>query len=554
MSGARAYLVMVVSVLALACGSSKRSDTASGAGGGVEATQTDGGAPDAGADGGASGGADAGATDGGTGAVDGGTADGGTADGGTTDGGTADGGTADGGTADGGTADGGVTLAPAPSQDGWTVYGEAQGLSADVHDASADEGGNVYVAGGDALYVKGPGEPSFHRVDPVAAGMTRNCSSVLDPTNPLDCPNSIPTSQPDAFCPVISVAGGAPGIAAVGLQGRGTDGDNDLDWCLDSGGVDLVAFDGTQVTRTRHVLIASPPHVICESGLNPCPSWDFTWTHGRRKLRQVFRVVVNHLKGSSGYGDVWMGGTHATFSVLIANASSRGWQDPPDQWPDSVSVWEHDHPAITSNSGLFLTGEAWAIAIDPTTGDPWASNGFRTASKRGYGSQSQGWWLPLWPAYNASDQALSYWDVWPDGNLDPIDPAAMDATSAMCFFADGTLWQGSSLHGLAKRAPDGTVSYLGLPSGLGDDVYALACDDSDGSLWVGFGWGGLGRLENGSWSSPPWSLSPILLQPVRSIQIDRWSKPRVVWFSHLQSTDPKTGAVTPGGLTSYSGP
>ncbi|BDG06958.1 hypothetical protein [Anaeromyxobacter paludicola] len=548
MAGRRGALVAVLAALSLACG---KSASGTPAGGGVQENQDDGGTSPA-ADGGATG------DGGGDGGADAGAPDGGAPDAGPADGGGADGGGADGGT-DGGT-DGGVTLTPAPSQGGWTVYGAAQGLSSDVHDASADEGGNVYVAGYDALYVKRPGEPYFHRVDPDAAGLTKSCSTTLDPTNPLDCPNAIPTSQPDALCPVISVAGAAAGQAAVGYQGRGTDGDADLTWCLDSGGVDLVAFDGASVTRTRHVLIASPPGTVCETRgygpgtPNPCPTWDFTWTEGRRKLRQVYRVVVNHLKGTPQYGDVWMGGTHATFSVLLANAALRGWRDPANQWPDSMGVWEHDHPAIASNSGLFLTGEAWAIAIDPTTGDPWASNGYRTASKAGYGAMPNGgWWQPMWPAYNGTNQQLSYWDVWPDGTLDAIDPAAMDATSAMCFFADGTLWQGSSIHGLVRRAPDGTATYLDLPGGLGNSVGGLGCDDSDGSLWVGFAWGGIGRLKNGAWTGTPAGLSPILAQPVRSVQIDRWSKPRVVWFSHLATKD-KTGKVTPGGLTSYGGP
>jgi hypothetical protein len=69
-------------------------------------------------------------------------------------GGAPGGGTAGGGTADGGAADGGVALAPPISVDGWTFYGAQQGLPAEVYDVSADEGGNVYVAGGDALQVK----------------------------------------------------------------------------------------------------------------------------------------------------------------------------------------------------------------------------------------------------------------------------------------------------------------------------------------------------------------------------------------------------------------
>ncbi len=441
---------------------------------------------------------------------------------------------ADGGV-DGG-ADGGVALEPPVSKDGWTFYGQSQGLSADVRDVSADEAGNVYVAGGDAIYAKTAAGWSFLRFDWQNAGLTRNC----DATG---------TTQ----CPIISVAGGAPGVAAIGFQGLGTDGDNDPEWQLDSGGADIAAFDGHTLRRTRHVLVASPPGVVCESRQNPCPAWDFTWTHGRRKLRQVYRIAVNHMRSHVQYGDVWMGGTHATFSVLLANARARGWADltaPYPSFADARDVWEHDHPAIAAN-GLFLTGETWAIAIDPLSGDPWAANEFRTATKKGYGAGAAQWWVPLWPPYDPADQFHSYLDIWPDRSTNATDPAWMDAVASMSFCDDGTLWFASSLHGLARRDPGtGALTFVDLPAGHGSSATAVACDPSGGSIWVGLGWGGLARLEAGAWSFPPKGLGPAFTgNPVRSIQIDRWSSPRVVYFAHLKS---KQGA--PGGVTAYAGP
>jgi ligand-binding sensor domain-containing protein len=134
-------------------------------------------------------------------------------------------------------------------------------------------------------------------------------------------------------------------------------------------------------------------------------------------------------------------------------------------------------------------------------------------------------------------------------DYDATDPRWMDATSSLAFCDDGTLWIASYLHGLARRAPDGSISYLGLPPGHGDGASAVACDPTDGSIWVGFEWGGFGRWNGSSWwtidaESPP---SFAAHAPARAIQVDRWASPRVVWFALAQS---KNG---PGGLVSYAG-
>ena len=107
----------------------------------------------------------------------------------------------------------------------------------------------------------------------------------------------------------------------------------------------------------------------------------------------------------------------------------------------------------------------------------------------------------------------------------------------------------SALHGLARRAADGTLSHVDLPPGLGNSASAVACDPSDGSVWVGFGWGGFGRYDGGWWIVDDGAAPPFAWQnPVRNIQIDRWASPRIVYLAHAAS---RFGA---GGVTRYDGP
>ncbi len=500
------------------------------------------GVPDAGAeaDGGVS---DGGLLDAGTGTRDAGTADAGVADSGVAgpdasvpDSGVTDAGAADAGT-DGG-PDAGLVLAAPLSVDGWTFYAAAQGLSDTPTDVSADEAGNVYVAGGDALYAKTRAASTFLRFD-ASAGLTKNC----DPDG-------------GTMCRIISVAGGDRGEAVLGFKGIGTDDDYDPLWQQESGGCDVVAFDGQNLSRTRHVLIATPPGVVSES--------DMTWANGRRKGRQVFRVVFNHLPGIH-HGDVWMAGTHVGFSVLFGNPQAEGWVDYPNQYPDSRGVWEHDHPAVELGDGSIETGDYYAVAIDPITGDPWAGNEYRTASKGGYGAGPGNMWNVLWPAYNGLHQLQSYLDVWPDcpGDTDPMcpydidNPKWVDNLMAMTFCDDGTLYLGSSSQGLAVRSPQGQLSYLPMPPNLGNSIDALACDPTDHSVWVGFGFGGIGRLHpDGTWSLFPTNLGApsFVWQPVQSIQIDRWASPRIVYFAHLATETPAGQVQQVGGVTAYDGP
>lgn len=504
------------------------------------------------------------ACSGGSGASSGGAGDGGAAaDGGVTATG------ADGG-ADAGTSgsDGGTAAAPPFTKDGWTFYGPAQGLSQDVSDVSADEAGNVYVAGGDALYAKRRGDPSFQRFEAASSGLTRSCYAGLPPEGDPAFPAALDRSHPSPpgapqLCPVVSVGGAAPGVAMVGYQGLGTDGDLDADWAQDSGGADLVQFDGAKLTRTRHVFVASPPQTICvapdaqghlvESRATSCPNPPdpFFWQVGRRKLRQVLRIAVNHQAGTPLYGDVFMGGTHASIAAYLHDSAARGFLDrtagQPAKWADAKDVWEHDHPAFYSASrDAFLTGYSHAVAVDPTSGTPWCSNGFRLAWLRGYGADLHDdvWWLE--PAASPS----LYIDPWPSGPS-PTESLG-DQIESIAFCDDGSLWIGSSAHGLARRDAAGNLSYVALPdpAAHGNSVYAVACDPSDQSVWVGLGWGGVLRYRNGQFTAlDATGLPDFARQPVRSIQIDRWASPRIVYFAFLASAGARGG-----GVAAYAGP
>ncbi len=431
----------------------------------------------------------------------------------------------------------------------WTYYGALQGLSADVQDVSPDEGGNVYVAGGDALYAKRRGAPRFLRFDAQNAGLTENCNdSSLDLVFP-DLPNR--------QCRILAVGGASPGKAVIGFEGLPASTDEGAlpywTWVLGSGGADVVAFDPDAETlmRTRHVLIASPPHVICADGgedrATTCDPTDYFWNRGRRLFRLVRRIVVNHDPTSGMYGDVWMGGEHGTFAVLLSDVKRRGYVDRASAWgeefADAKDVWEHLHPSLTTplHPEWFVNGEGWALSIDPRDGRPWGSNEYRTTSVLGYGPDltHDHWWLGR------------FLDLWPDPSDDDLT-TRFDQVRSMSHCRDGTLWVGSLRYGLARIATDGTIARLRLPAASGDGVMAVACDPSDDSLWIGPATGGVLRLRGGAFQAIDVAGAPgFARHPVQSIQIDRWTTPRIVYFAFVQA---ETGGVTAGGgVAAYAG-
>jgi hypothetical protein len=434
-----------------------------------------------------------------------------------------------------------------------------QGLSANVHDVSPDEAGNVYVAGGDAVYAKRRDDGKFLRFDSANAGLTVNC-------NDQALEQQEHPTQPFYQCQVLSVGGASSGSAVIGFDGFETEsgGTPNFDWVLlGNGGADVVAFDGAAgtLTRVRHVDVGSPPGVICSAAGgevrgNCSDPGNYWWVYGRHLHHKIDRIVVNHDKSTAMYGDAWMCGEHGTFSVLLANSDARGYhdytagQDP--KYKDERNVWEHLHPAFVQPNvaGSFVNGECTALALDPKTGWPWGSNRFRTVRVDGYGPDlhNDNWWM--FPGTEPT-----YIDIWPDPSRDLPFGASYDDVSSMSFCPDGTLWVASLAHGLAQLATDGTIlRRLDLPdASLHDSVASVLCDPVDGSLWLGLGVGGVARLRNGTLQIVNVPGQPdFASHPVPSIQLDPWASPRILYFA-FQSTGP-LAAPLPGGVAAYDGP
>lgn len=444
-----------------------------------------------------------------------------------------------------------TTPAPPVRIGSWTYHGVPQGLSAAIHDVSADEGGNVYVAAGDAVFAKARAGETFLRFDAENAGLSTRCNddaAMFDQTPP----------RPFFTCPIISVAGASPGKALIGFDGYGWEADGAAEWAKNTGGVDVVAFDPVagKMKRTRHVLTAAPPHVVCDydhaqwvdtceppPGTDPLPSLPW-WEGGRRLFRRVNRIAVNHDPSTLMYGDAWMGGGHATLAVLLNDTGRRNWKDTTagfdPMWADAKDFWEHHHPIIdvTLPDGSVTQhfGAGYAMSIDPRNGMPWASNGVRTATVAGYG-----------PDLTFRAFGMVAIDLWPDGDdPSPVDDAQDDFVRGLAHCADGTMWAASRTHGLARVDTAGKISYLRLPGGSG--AVSVACDWSDGSLWIGRTGGGVLRWKGGAFETVAVNGAPAFAShEVRNIQIDRWSAPgRVVYFA-FGATD------SSGGVAAYDG-
>jgi hypothetical protein len=111
-------------------------------------------------------------------------------------------------------------------------------------------------------------------------------------------------------------------------------------------------------------------------------------------------------------------------------------------------------------------------------------------------------------------------DVWPDPVSKDAYPSQMkeDRIVGAAAMRDGSVWFASNLWGLAHMSPDGSEGFV--TSGLIDvHLTAIARDTGNDSIWAG-GWGGISRLEGGSFSYFGMSeLGPNLLGgPISDIQ------------------------------------
>ena len=414
----------------------------------------------------------------------------------------------DGGTADAGT-DAGVpgTVTVVPSSDGWRFASD--GLpSGSVMGASADEGGNLWVAGGSAgVFVQSGGSGSFR-----GFGIGDGLHPYGSLSGPIARARGVPDGTPadrnpslDAT-PVISVAGGPPGTVFVGYQGKSgceDEFDRHGETLADhasadpsiykSGDADKVVLSGGGLA-VSHFDISSGPGVVSNEPI------------GREKLCTVHRLLHEH-----GTNRVWLGGNHG-FALGFA---------------DTAAVFEHVHPGINDVHNWMMSDAYLGIALDTVlhldgTGMPvydlWFGGMIRTTRFR-FGETGGDYWKaqPLTERYGGGDISAdpaaqaAYWnriDVWPDAvgerwdpprdwrsrEPDALNPAHWnyDNVTGIAVLKNGDAWVSSHTNGLRRLNHDGKLvgdASAWLPS---RSIGALARDPLDDSVWIGFRESGLG--------------------------------------------------------------
>ena len=103
--------------------------------------------------------------------------------------------------------------------------------------------------------------------------------------------------------------------------------------------------------------------------------------------------------------------------------------------------------------------------------------------------------------------------------------------------------------------PAALESYLHLPDDSAGAL-SLACDWSDGSLWIGLARGGLLRGKgDGPFSPVNVSGAPDFAgHPIQNIQVDRWASRRILYFAYGASRDAQGQITAAGGVAAYDGP
>ena len=481
--------------------------------GGVDGGPSDPPAPDAGVDGGPGpdagidggpdagpGGVDAG-TDGGVdagtdGGVDAGT-DGGV-DAGT--GGGVDAGT--GGGVDAGTGADAGTVTIVPRSDGWHFAGD--GLpSGSVMGASADEGGNLWVAGGSAgVFVQQAGQGSFRNFT-IADGLHPYGTLSGQVAKDLGVPDGTPADRNPRLdaTPVISVSGGPAGTAFVGYQGKPgcedewdrygetlADHEKADPSIYKSGDADKIVLSGGGIA-VSHFDIYSGQGVVPNEPL------------GREKLCTVHRILYEHQSNR-----VWLGANHG-FAYGFA---------------DSAAAWEHIHPGINDVHNWMMTDAYYGIALDTIPHvdskgavfyDVWFGGMIRTTRFR-FGETLGDYYAaqPRTEYYGGGDISkdlpaqAAYWnrmDIWPDpvgerwdpphGDWKSREPDALkpsdwnvDNVTGIAVLKSGDAWISSHTNGLRRVNHDGQFvsdATAWLPS---PHLGAIAKDPLDESVWIGF--------------------------------------------------------------------
>lgn len=434
----------------------------------------------------------------------------------------------DGGLADAGATDGGQATVPLPTLEGWQFFGPEQGAPREVYGVTADEGGNLWVAGGEeGLFLLRPGDPHLRRF---------TLEHGLRPYGFMPDGSAPPGPY---YLKVLSVAGGPPGTVFVGYAGRPGRGQEDceVNWdtpALDpsrykSGDADRVTLRADGTLEVVHYDIFSGPGVVRDE------------MRGRERLCDILRIAYDRNTQS-----VWFGANHG-----FARGDARYPGQPGCNGQLHCSgVQEHVHPAINALDGqgriILLTDAYYGVAVDPS-GDVWFGGSDRSTRFR-YGSNNRNYWQAQLETESAS-AAWNRLDIWPDRVGEPgmsrPEERVPDDVSSMSVAADGTVWVGSFTQGLAQLDSQGQVLRRLRSQLVAPHVAAVAADPLNGSVWVGARWGGgLSRVRGDSVSHYGYALfGPALTSsPVVDLQVDR-SGPRRRLLVAFQGTPSVPGVV-----------
>lgn len=401
--------------------------------------------------------------------------DGGDPGGGGPDAGPPDAGPPDAGQPDAGPSDGGfVPPAPIqfPSVPGWSFLGPQDGGPHDVYQVTADQGGNIWVAGGaDGLFLLRPGSTKFERFT-IADGLHPYGYLNGEQAKFLGVPDGTPADPSPSLSatPVIAVEGGPPGVVFVGYQGKPGCEDN---WDTDhkpaplygdpanykSGDADRVTLNANGTLSVVHYDIFSGPGIVPAE------------LQGREKLCTIYRINYD-AKG----GNLWFGGNHGF-----------AWGDPNyagnptcDGDRSCSGVVEHSHPAFNgctndANCGpwAWITEDYRGVSVDPS-GDVWFGGAARTTRFH-------------WASFGGSpgprfDSAATLTE-------DPGSGASCPQNAFPCYVKNRIdVWP--------DLRPESTTTAPYPSERIDDLVFGVVAMPDGSGVWVGSGYLGLRRLAS----------------------------------------------------------
>ncbi len=445
----------------------------------------------------------------------------------------------------------------------WAFYSpQNSGGPNQVMGASLDEGGNLWVAGGEqGLFVLPAGATQFKQFT-MADGL-RPYGYMPDGSDPPG----------PRYLDVISVSGGWAGTVFVGYQGMPAgpgevdcegnwDGPNPDPAIYKSGDADRVTLNANGTISVVHYDIFSGPGLVSVE------------LRGREKLCNIIRIRYDAI-----HDVVWFGGNHgfALGEAHYTGNQSCQWEssnNPPV--PTSITspfnneyghegcsgVLEHVHPALngyaTNNANsccVYLTETYYGISVDPVTTDVWFGGLDRTTLFH-YGS-TNGDYYTAEDETEAASAIPNRIDVWPDlveePNIPFPDDLVPDNISAIAAMNDGSAWVSSFNSGLAHITAGEVVDVRISESDglLTNNIGAIVADPLDQSLWIGGNFCfGIQRLSNGAFTTYDqnqfgWDLANEGIVDLQSSGTGTARQIIVSW----------TGDATHGGVVGvYSGP